>query len=505
MLHYAKLMRAGTAAISLALAVMPTIADARTAPRRPAASMARVHRAATPASATAQRPTRDVWLSTGQGERVSLPGPVEDLWVADPSIADVYVTNARQINLFGKGAGETTVFATGANGAIVYSANIHVGKNYTGVDQMLHLAMPEANITATPMNGLVLLTGTVAAPEDAAEAERLTKAFVGGDTTVVSRLKTATPMQVNLRVKVAEVSRALSKEIGNSLTSLDRTGGSFGFTIGTGRNFGQFNSSGGITVTQKGSGNTLGFIGKLFGLDIASALDLAENDGLIATLAEPNLTALSGETANFLAGGELPIPMSSGLGTVSVEYKTYGVSLQFTPTVLADGRISLKVKPEVSELSYDNAIQMNGFTVPGVSTRRAETTVEVGSGQSFIIGGLLKNTHQNSIAKTPGLGDVPVLGAMFRSNAFRRNETELMIIVTPYLVKPVSPNQIVLPTDGYVAPNDAERVLLGQTFKGNSGAVRPQPSVAPATTVRGTRAAPVVGQRDGAPAPGFSQ
>ena len=235
-----------------------------------------------------------------------------------------------------------------------------------------------------------------------------------------------------------------------------------------------------------GAGKTsLGFLGRLFGLDVASALDLAETDGLVTTLAQPNLTALSGETASFLAGGEIPIPMQATLGTVSIEYKPYGVSLAFTPTVLADGRISMRVRPEVSELSNEGAVKINGFDVPGITTRRAETTIELGSGQSFVIGGLLRSLNANSTQKAPGIGDLPVLGALFRSNSFRRNETELMIVVTPYLVKPVSANEIILPTDGYKAPTDLGRILLNQTFSGKSGERRPVPTMALPTTVRG--------------------
>ena len=189
---------------------------------------------------------------------------------------------------------------------------------------------------------------------------------------------------------------------------------------------------------------------------------------------------MSGETATFLAGGEIPIPISQGLGAVSVEYKQYGISLAFTPTVLADGRISLRVRPEVSELSSAGAVQLNGTTIPALTTRRVETSAELGSGQSMMIGGLMSNSHNNSITKTPGLGDVPVLGALFRSNGWQRNETELVIVITPYLVKPVnSASDIVLPTDGEKAPTDLQRVFLGELGTGNSGEKRPVPTMAP--------------------------
>ncbi|WP_333980953.1 hypothetical protein [Sphingomonas aerolata] len=189
---------------------------------------------------------------------------------------------------------------------------------------------------------------------------------------------------------------------------------------------------------------------------------------------------MSGETGTFLAGGEVPIPIAQALGTVSVEYKQYGVSLAYTPTVLSDGRISLRVRPEVSQLDYSNAVTLNGTRVPGLTTRRTETTVELGSGQSMMISGLLSNNHNNTYDKTPGLASLPIIGALFRSNSFQRNETELVVIITPYLVKPVNnPADIALPTDGYKAPTDAGRVLLGDLGGGTTGGRRPVPSVAP--------------------------
>ena len=230
-------------------------------------------------------------------------------------------------------------------------------------------------------------------------------------------------------------------------------------------------------------GTTLGLFGKILGLDMLGTLDLLENDGVVTTLAEPNLTALSGETASFLAGGEFPIPISQSLGAVTIEYKQYGVGLAFTPIVLADGRISMRVRPEVSQLSDAGSVTLNGFTVPALTTRRAETTVELGSGQSFMIAGLLQNSNTNNIEKAPFLGDIPVLGALFRSTKFQRNETELVIIVTPYLVRPVS-GQLATPTDGYRAPDDIQRDFLGQSLHrqerrgpadGGPGALRRRP------------------------------
>ena len=466
-------------------------------------------------SAIAEAPARVVNMSVGSGQLIRLSRPMTGIFVADDKVADVQVKGPTALYLFAKTPGQTSVYATDKSGAVVWSTDVRVGNNLTGVGAMLRAAMPDAEIAATPVSGMVLLTGTVASAADIEEAERLTKAFAGG-VQVLNRLKTAAPMQVNLQVKIAEVSRDLVKALGVNLLTRDTSGG-FLFGIGQGRNFGSigntdisklpivqvptpygsvpmpYNPATGQLVdvmhpgttydfSKLGQGagkTTFGLAGHLLGLDLASAIDAAETDGLVTTLAEPNLTALSGETASFLAGGEVPIPISQGLGQVSVEYKQYGVSLAFTPTVLTDGRISLRVRPEVSQLSAAGSVTLNGFNVPGIVTRRAETTVQLGSGQAFMIGGLLNNNSTNTTDKVPGLGALPIIGALFRSNSFRRQQTELVIIVTPYLVRPVDPSQLKLPTDGYKAPSDASRVLMGTTFKGDSGASRPGPVLAP--------------------------
>jgi pilus assembly protein CpaC len=471
--------------------------------------------AAAPAPALAQssrgdgvRPSNDVTLSVGTGRMVRLDGTMSDLFVANDKIADVQVRSANQLYIFGKSPGETTVFATDKSGRTVWSANVRVGTNIGSVDELLQVAMPDAKIEARPINGMILLTGTVAAPADVEEATRLVQGFVGDGTQVISRLKTATPLQVMLQVKIAEVSRTLARDIGVNLLTRDRSSG-FVFGIGQG-NPGTIGTNtgtttdpitgalpGGTTYTfnPKLGATTLGAAGHLLGLDILSTLDLAENDGRVRTLAEPNLTALSGETASFLAGGEFPIPTAQGINGTSVEFKQYGVSLAFTPVVLEDGRISMRVRPEVSELSKEGSIQLNGFNIPSLTTRRAETTVELGSGQSFMIGGLLRNTSGSTINKAPILGNLPILGALFRSSSFQRNETELVIVVTPYLVRPVNAGQIALPTDGFRSTTTAERVFLGTTEASQTGARRPQPRMAPAPA-----AAPGIGAANEVPA-----
>ena len=470
------------------------------------ASLAIAPLAAAPTSvATAQsvvRPTSEVVLSIGRGELVNVPGTMADVFVANEEIADVQIKSQRQLFVMGKSGGETTIYASNAAGDIIWSANIRVGSNIGSIDQLLAMAMPQAKISVATMgSNVILLTGTVAAPEDAAEAQRLVEAYVGTDANVISRLRMATPLQVNLQVRIAEVSRSVVRALGVNLTSVDATGG-FKFGIGQGRSpFTQVSPGGPVAVgsdlegdlynivNQGSSGSTLGAFGKFLGLDIGAALDLAETQGLVTTLSQPNLTALSGETAEFLAGGEFPIPLAQGLGTTTIEYKNYGVSLAYTPTVLANGRISMRVRPEVSELSSQGAITLNGFEVPALTTRRAETTIELGSGQSFMIAGLLSNSATNTIDKAPGLGDIPILGNLFRSTTYRKGETELVIVVTPYLVKPVDGNDVKLPTDGFRKPSEFQRLLGFQQSDGVTGAERPKPRA-----VESTPAAPSVSQ-----------
>ena len=293
-------------------------------------------------SARVSEPDSRINLSVGRGKLITLPSPIADVFIAENQIADVQVRSPRQIYIFGKTGGQTSFYATSASGKVVYSADISVGSSISSIDQMLSLAMPDANIAVSRTNNFVLLTGTIANPDDAEEAESLVQAYVGDESRVVSRLKTATPLQVNLKVRFAEVSRTLAKEINGNVLTRDTTGG-FQFGLSRGRNFGSignfdtsgfpqldasnlfglpagsislpFNPATGQFLTQGGTSfnfnqatglNTIQAAGRLFGLDIATALDVSERVGLVTTLASPNLTTISGETATFLAGGRFP-------------------------------------------------------------------------------------------------------------------------------------------------------------------------------------------------------
>ncbi len=486
---------------ALALALTATLATNGTSPLN--AQSARV-----------SSPDSRVSVAVGRGKLITLPSSIEDVFIANDKIADVQVRSPRQVYIFGVAGGQTSFYATSASGKVVYSAEVSVAAEISSIDQMLNLAMPDANIAVNTTNNFVLLTGTIADPDDAEEAENLVQAYVGTGTNVISRLKTATPMQVNLKVRFAEVSRSLTKNMNGNVLTRDNTGG-FLFGMARGRNFGSitdfdtsgfptldasslfglpagslslpFNTATGQFVTQGGTAfdftqgsdlDTITAAGRLFGLDISTALDVSEQIGLATTLASPNLTTISGETATFLAGGRFPVPISTGLGEISVTYQEFGVSLSYTPTVLSNGRISIRVKPSVSEISSNGAVQLNGFEIPAITTREAETTVELGSGESFMIAGLMQNTYNSNLSKTPGLADVPILGNLFKSDGYRKNETELMIVVTPYLVKPVDDSQIVLPTDGFKQANDFERVIMNR-HSSNGTDDRPKPSVAP--------------------------
>lgn len=436
------------------------------------------------------RPTQEVLLSVGEAELLSLPRSVANVWTSNSEVADIQVNSPRQIGLFGKANGEATVIATADDGSIVYGARVRVSQNISSTTEVLRAAMPGADINVTHVGQIAVINGTVSSPEESAQAELLVRtllnpgmdpnAATGLRVLPINRLRIATPQQVMLKVTIAEVSRSLTRDLGVNLQGIGNN-----FSFAQGRDFITEGVGGAADMfTYSAPGTTaIGRVLNVLGVDVTGAADAREQNGLVTILAEPSLTALSGETASFLAGGEFPIPIAQTLGTVTVEYKQYGVGLAFSPIVLENGRISMRVRPEVSELSAAGSIEFNGFEVPSLTTRRAETTVELGSGQSFVIAGLLRNVGNNSVNRTPFLGNLPIIGALFRSNSFRRDETELVIVVTPYLVNPVSANRIALPTDGFRNANDGQRLLLGQDHGSRTGDERPTPSVAPSRTI----------------------
>jgi pilus assembly protein CpaC len=315
-----------------------------------------------------------------------------------------------------------------------------------------------------------VMSGSVINAAQAADAQ-LIAGRVGGKG-LISHLSVTAPNQVQLRVKIAEVSRSVLKRFGvNMASALSIGAGALSLNSGAPFIKTPFTfldpSVSKTFLTHTNDTNAALFNFNNGTIDANAMLDALDREGLITILAEPNLTAVSGETAQFLAGGEFPIITPGSNGNVSVTFKTFGVSLAFTPTVVNGNRISLKVRPEVSQLTSTGAVQVSGFFIPALTTRRTETVVELASGQSFAIAGLLQNNINRNVEKFPGLADLPILGPLFRSDRFERNETELVIIVTPYIVRPISVHRLALPTDGLIAPTDQDRIAHSRLYRQN--------------------------------------
>lgn len=400
-----------------------------------------------------------VELEINKGSLVRLDRAATTVFIANPDIADVQVKSPTLIYVFGKRVGETTLYAVDAADNILANLRIGVSHNLSALTRAIGEMLPGADVSVQSIDGTLVLDGSVASPAMADDLRTLAGRFVAAGEPILNRVKVDAPIQVNLRVRVAEVSRSVVKEFGVNWDGVFDTG-NFVFGLATGNPV----IAAGAFLTRQGDADNF-FIGGSPGhLDLNALVDALSDEGLLTVLAEPNLTALSGETASFLAGGEFPVPVPQDQDTITIEFKKFGVQLAFTPVVLDGGYISLRVSPEVSQLTSTGSIELGGFTVPALTTRRAETTVELASGQSFAIAGLLQNNLDHAVSKLPGLGDLPVLGALFRSDSFKRDESELVIIVTPYSVRPVSAPALVTPVDGYQPPNDIERILLGRNY-----------------------------------------
>ncbi len=430
--------------------------------------------AAQPGAMVVSTQATSVNIEINKGRLVRLEQPVTSVFLADPAIADVQVKSPTLVYVFGKKSGETSLFAVNDEDQLLANFRITVTHNLSALDTALRRYLPEAAINVSTLGDAVVLTGTVKSPDQSEDARSLAARLAGGDVNVINRIAVRGPNQVNLRVRIVEVQRSVIKQLGINWESIINAG-SFVFGLATGRDI---VGAGGI-FTRNESFDSLvgGYRGGNF--NVNALIDALESEGLMTVLAEPNLTATNGETASFLAGGEFPVPVPQDASTITIEFKKFGVGLAFTPTLLADGLINLKVRPEVSQLTSTGEVRINNFSIPALTTRRAETTVELGSGQSFAIAGLIQNNVTHDVRKFPGLGDLPILGALFRSDGFRRNETELVIMVTPYIVKPVSDTRMVAaPTDGLVAPSDGERIASGALYKSQAQGTPPGPALA---------------------------
>ncbi len=403
-----------------------------------------------------------VAVEVDHAKMVTLPAAATTVFVANPEMADVQVPTTTSFLLLGKKTGTTTAYAVLSTGRTMKYA-VTVQRSLSGLLGAMQREVPTADVTVGGAPRGVTISGTVESPMDIYKLKSLARQYAGEKEDVAVNVTVREAVQVSLHVRVAEVSREATKQFGFNWSAIFNNG-SFAFGLLTGRtpvtSFGNFIPSPAVTDIPDSIG--FGYHGS--NANISTLIDALAQEGLVTVLAEPNLTALSGETANFLAGGEFPIPVSSFQNEVTIQFKKYGVSIDFTPVVLDGNRMSIKVAPEVSELTSTGAIILNNIQIPALTVRRAKTTVELASGESFAIAGLFQNDVTSVQGAVPWLGDVPVLGALFRSDKFKRKESELVIIVTPYVVHPAKrPGDLRMPTDGLVFGNDLERILMGRT------------------------------------------
>lgn len=415
---------------------------------------------------------KTIELSIDKAKLINLPENARSVFIANPEIVDYQTLTNTKVSVFGKKAGVTSIIALDIDENIILEASINVEHDVKSLNKIIKSNFPDAFVTAESIAGKLFLKGHVATPVEADNIYRIAAGFTkvdlasqntsgdaasdssaGSSTSggqqgnndepspssqtdeIINQMVVTMPNQVNLRVRIAEVSRNVSNQLGVKWADSSK------------------HFSGGWNGS-KGSPGVLSFFDQQFSVTVDA---LAEN-GLISVLAEPNLTALSGEFAKFLVGGEVALPLVLN-DTASIEYKAYGVQLAFKPTVLGPDRISLVVAPEVSMISVDSSYQAGNILLPNFTTRKASTTIELASGQSFVLGGLLQSRDIEDMQKVPFLGDVPILGSLFRSSAFKREETELLIIATAYLVNPIRSDSFTLPTDGLLPPSDLERLL----------------------------------------------
>jgi pilus assembly protein CpaC len=422
--------------------------------------------AAEPSSASrggAQIPANGgrITLEVNKGTLVRLSGPAATVFVANPDIADVQVKSPTLVYISAKAPGETVIYAVDASDSVLLNSSILVQHDVSRLRSSLRQLAPGDRILADSVDGNLVLSGVVS---DSGQAEkvRALAASVAGEvkgSQVINRMTVATPNQVNLQVRISEVNVNKLNEIG---VNWQKVGSNLAFLTQN-------------PVTIAGELTNQLRIGQITGSAAFATIDALTQEGFITDLAEPNLTAMSGQTASFLAGGEFPVPVSGasastgGFPTISVEFKSFGVSLAFTPTVIDAQHLNLRVKPEVSQLSTVGEVSVpltstSTVTIPALTVRRAETSVELASGESFALAGLLQHTSQQLVSKVPWIGDIPIIGAVFRSDRFQRGETDLVVIVTPYLVQP-SQTRLAAPTDGLKLPNDAQRVFLSNKFR----------------------------------------
>src|SRR5690242_2008884 len=429
--------------------------------------------------AASEGTSRFIPLGIGKSVAIDLPADIKDVLVADPKIANAVIRSSRRVYMIGVAVGQTNIFFFDGDGKQIAGFDIAVKRDLNGVRAALKQAIPDADIHIDGIGDGIMLTGSAANPQESQQAYDLATRLVGDSNKVVNGIAVRGRDQVMLKVTVAEVRRDVIKQLGIDLSgSLN-----YGTAVVNFNTKNPFSASGQSLTDSFLSGSVR---------SVNATLRAMERAGVIRTLAEPNLTAISGETARFMAGGEFPIPAGLSCDTsksppvcqAQVEFKKFGVGLMFTPVVLSEGRISLKVMTEVSDLSNQNSMTMtvpgsnDSLTIPSIRTRRADTVVEIPSGGSLAMAGMIQQQSQQSIDGIPGLMQVPVLGALFKSRDFINHQSELMVLVTPYIVRSVAQKELSRPDDGFADASDPSTVLLGRFnhIYGSAKKAEPKPA-----------------------------
>jgi len=444
---------AGVAALTLNPALTPVVASD--------------YRVPMPVVADGQSNARPVSLGVGKSIVVDLPRDIKDVLVADPKIANAVVRSSQRAYIIGAAVGQTNIVFFDASGQQIAAYDIAVTRDLNGLRAALRQMFPNSDIRIEGVGNGVVLTGTAANPVEAQQAGDMAAKLAGGADKVVNSIVVRGRDQVMLKVTVAEMARSVIKQMGIDLSA----NMNYGTAVVNFNNANPYTAFGRPLVPSNALTTSFGATPS-----VSATLRAMESAGVARTLAEPNLTAISGESATFIAGGEFPIPAgytcdpATHVCVTQISFKKFGISLNFTPVVLTEGRISLRVMTEVSELSNDNAITLsqgftssnvNSITIPSIKTRRAETTLEIPSGGSMAMAGLIQEQTKQAVNGLPGLTQLPILGSLFRSRDFVNNQTELMVLVTPYVVRAVAQKDLSRPDDGFAAASDPQADLLG--------------------------------------------
>ena len=411
-------------------------------------------------------------IGLGKSKLVELPSAYSDVMIADPKIADILPLNNHSVYVVGKAMGSTALTVYGAGKRVIYSSDVLVSADLESFKARMHEVLPrETNVSVSTANQSILLSGTVSSPSALQQIVTLADTYDPGK--IVNMMSVQGTQQVMLSVRFVEMERTTAKNLRLNVGQ-DRTNTNPAVTVLTGDTL--------LNRVQSASSlNSFGIASLAWsvgGGDLTFLFDALESKGLIKTLAEPNLVAMSGDTANFLAGGEFPIPISqssssgNSIPTITVEFKQFGISLAFTPTILQDGLINMVVNPEVSSIDPTTSIQLGDIAIPGIKVRRAHTTVELRDGESFTVAGLLSDDYQSTIRQLPFLGDLPIIGSLFRSTGYQQDQTELVIVVTPHLVTPKR-GPTATPADSFVPPSDFELFVFGNQ-RGKAANLKPE-------------------------------